>query len=74
MSTSFNVIYLGNFASLDPVDGDQNLSQSDVNGGTYGSAGNGLSNVVNLRVLAPNGGGFSGGQSRDAYDLNTKAD
>ncbi len=50
MSTTFNVIYLGNFASLDPVEGDQNLSQSAVNGliGTYGSAGNGLSNAANL--------------------------
>ncbi len=75
MPTTFDVIYLGNFASLDPNEGNQYLNQSAVNGllGTYGSAGNGLTNAANIRELSPNAGGFSGGQIDNAYDLNNNA-
>lgn len=75
MPTTFDVIYLGNFASLDPTEGDQVLSQPAVNAllGTYGAAGNGLTDAANIRELIPNAAGFAGGQQNAAYDMNNNA-
>ncbi len=74
MPTTFDVIYLGNFASIDPTEGDQMLSQTAVNGllGTYGSAGAGLTDAANVRELVPNGG-FGGGLETSAYDMDNTA-
>ena len=73
MPTSFEVLYLGNLAMIDPAEGDQFVSQAAVNAwlGTYGSLADPLSNSAQAN-FAPGSTGFSGGIS-SAYDLNNNA-
>ena len=73
MATSFEVLFLGNLANIDPVEGNNRVSQNAVNSwlGTYGSAANPLSNTA-IRDFAPGSTGFSGG-SASTYDIDNNA-
>lgn len=75
MATSFEVFYLGNLAMIDPIEGDQNIDTSAMNSwlGTYGGAGNGLSDAVNIRSFAVGPNGFGGGRAANAYDIDNNA-
>ena len=70
MATSFEVLSLGNFALIDPGEGNQSVSQGAVNSclGTYGSLANPLSNSAQAN-FAPGSTGFSGGRGT-VYELD----
>lgn len=70
MATSFEVIYLGNLAVIDPAEGNSFVSQNAVNSwlGTYGSTANPLSNTA-VRDFAPGSSGFAGGNAT-SYDID----
>lgn len=71
MPTTFNVISLGNFASIDPTEGNtQAENASSLVGLTFGGVGNAL--VNNMQSMSPTGSGFGGGTST-AYDMNNNA-
>lgn len=74
MPTSFEAIYLGVLPILDPAEGNQNLSQSAVNAwlGTYGGAGDKLSQKDNIVDFAPGSIGFAGGDPA-SYDLDNQS-
>ncbi|WP_281859531.1 Hint domain-containing protein, partial [Litoreibacter halocynthiae] len=71
MPTTFNVISLGNFASIDPTEGNTTAENaSSLVGQTIGGPGNSL--VNNIQSFSPSGSGFGGG-STTAYDMNNSA-
>jgi len=69
MPTSYEVLYLGNLALIDPVEGDQFVDQTAVNSliGTYGSAADPLASTENVKDWTPDN--FSNGQATN-YDIN----
>lgn len=69
MATSFDVIFLGNLATIDPTEGDSIMNTLAVDSwlGTYGGPGDAL--VNNIQTLATGGTGFAGG-TVDAYDAD----
>ncbi len=69
MPTSFEVLYLGNLAIIDPTEGDQLLDQAAVNSliGTYGSAADPLASTDNVMDWVADD--FSNGQATN-YDLD----
>ncbi len=73
MSTSFEVIFIGNLRDIDPVEGNTRVSQGAVNSwlGTYGSLANPLSETA-IRDFAPGSTGFGGG-SAGVYDTDNNA-
>ncbi|SFR65519.1 Hint domain-containing protein [Litoreibacter janthinus] len=71
MPTTFNVISLGNLASIDPTEGNTVAENaSALVGQTFGSAGNAL--VNSIQSFSPSGSGFGGGNTT-AYDMNNSA-
>lgn len=68
MPTTFNVISLGNFASIDPTEGNtQSENAASLVGQTFGGVGNSL--VDNIQSFSTGSTGFSGGTA-NAYDMN----
>lgn len=68
MPTTFNVISLGNYASIDPTEGNtQAENASSLVGLTFGGVGDAL--VDDFVSLSTTGSGFSGGTA-NAYDQN----
>lgn len=68
MPTTFNVISLGNFASIDPTEGNtQSENAASLVGQTFGGPGAAL--VNDFASFSATGVGFSGGVST-AYDMN----
>ena len=71
MPTTFNVISLGNFASIDPTEGNTTAENAaSLVGLTFGGPGNSL--VNNMQSLSSTGSGFGGGNAT-AYDMNNSA-
>ena len=68
MPTTFNVISLGNFASIDPTEGNtQSENASSLVGQTFGGVGNAL--VNDFQKFSTGSTGFGGGNTT-AYDMN----
>jgi hypothetical protein len=71
MPTTFNVISLGNFASIDPTEGNTTAENASLLVGlTFGDLWNPLWERVH--TLTPGTGGFGGGTAT-AYDMNNTA-
>ncbi|QFU08648.1 hypothetical protein PARPLA_02655 [Rhodobacteraceae bacterium THAF1] len=71
MPTTFNVIYLGNFASIDPTEGNTAAENASILENTsYGSPGDPILNSV--YEFSPGSNGFSTGTAT-AYDQNNNA-
>ncbi|WP_371225961.1 Hint domain-containing protein [Roseovarius sp. 2305UL8-3] len=71
MPTTFNVISLGNFASIDTVEGNTNAENAaSLVGQTFGGVGDSLVNDV--QSFSSTGAGFGGGNAT-AYDQNNNA-
>ena len=71
MPTTFNVISLGNFASIDPTEGNtQSENAASLVGQTFGGPGAAL--VNDFASFTSTGVGFSGGNAT-AYDMNNNA-
>jgi len=71
MPTTFNVISLGNFASIDPTEGNtQSENAASLVGQTFGGVGDAL--VNDIQSFSSTGVGFGGGTS-NAYDMNNSA-
>lgn len=70
MATTFEVIYLGQFADMDPTEGDQQLSTAQVNNllATYGSSSAMLGAKENIVEWSPVD--FSGGTNADVYEMD----
>ncbi len=72
MATAFNVFYLGTGPSLDPTEWNTTTENANaIVGNTYDSFGDPL--VNHIQTLSPGSGGFSGGASSNAYDMNNSA-
>lgn len=72
MATTFDVFYLGTGPALDPTEGNTTTENANaIVGNTYGSFGDPL--VNHIQTLSPGSGGFSGGASSNAYDMNNSA-
>ena len=71
MPTTFNVISLGNFASIDPTEGNiQFENAASLVGQTFGGVGNSL--VNDIQSFSTGSTGFGGGNT-SAYDMNNSA-
>jgi hypothetical protein len=82
MPTTFNVLFLGNFADIDPIEGTTNFNSLNAEnasllvGETFGSVANPLAiKQSDFLEFAPGTGGFSGstgtpGSSTVAYNLD----
>lgn len=71
MPTTFNVISLGNYASIDPTEGNTTAENaSALVGLTFGGPGNAL--VNNFQSFSQGSSGYSGGNNT-AYDQNNSA-
>jgi len=71
MPTTFNVFYLGNFASIDPTEGNVDAENAAaLVGQTIGNAGSPFYN--NIQEFSPGTTGFAAGGST-VYDSNNSA-
>ncbi len=70
ISTTFNVISLGNLPIIDPVEGNSVAENADaLVGMSFGGPGNAL--VNNFQSFSPGSTGFDGGMA-GAYDMNNE--
>ena len=69
MATTFNWIYLGTAASIDPTEGNSNAENASILvGQTYGSTTAPLFDQG--RTFSPGSTGYTGGANNWAYDTN----
>ncbi len=69
MATTFDVIFLGNIADLDPTEGNGIAENAaDIVGDTFGSSGDPLH--THIQTFAPGSTGFTGGGTPTDYDTD----
>ena len=69
MATTFDVLYLGTVAALDPTEGNIIAENAGaIVGTTFGSSGDPLN--THIHTLTPGTTSYTGGQLNDAYDVD----